>query len=88
EFHYAALMGITAGGALLQTFSLLSFERPIQPELGIAPEPLAGIIARHLAISPLIGSRGFEKLSSTVFYGPALIYAAAALSIAAFGLII
>jgi len=88
EFHYVALMGITAGGALLQTFSLLSFERPIQPELGIAPEPLAGIIARHLAISPLIGSRGFEKLSSTVFYGPALIYAAAALSIAAFGLII
>lgn len=88
EFHYAALMGITVGGAMLQTFSLLSFERPIQPDLGIGLEPLAGILARHLAISPLIGSKGFEKLASTGLYGPALIYFAAALSIAVFGLMI
>lgn len=83
-FHYAVLLGITLFTASLQTLSLLAFDRPIQPELGIGIEQLAGILARHLALSPLIGSRGFEKLALSGFYGFAVLYSAAALIIVAF----
>lgn len=46
-------------GSLIQTFTLLTTVRPIQPELGSSGELFFRIVGRHVFASPIIGGRGF-----------------------------
>jgi hypothetical protein len=84
ERRLRPILALAAAGAVLQAIALLSFERPIQPELGASVDSFAGIFARHLAISPILGSRGFSRLAETPFYSSTIAYIAAGLVIAVF----
>jgi len=84
EKHLRLVLAVVVVGAVLQAASLLSFERPIQPDLGVSADSWARIVARHLAISPILGSRGFEFLARTPIYSPAVVFVAAGLAASGF----
>lgn len=73
------LLGILVAGGVVQLFFLVTSIRPIQTELGMGTITLAEIFARHVFISPIIGSRGFRAVS---YIGLWNVFSAAAIAAA------
>lgn len=54
------LLLILVAGGLVQSYGLLTTDRPTQAALGVGFSSFFRITGRHLFVSPIIGSRGFN----------------------------